>query len=239
MKYLDLTLPTPAENLACDESLLDWCEAGHGEETLRFWEAREPFVVVGYANKILTEVNATACRNRGIPVLRRCSGGGTVVQMPGGLNYTLVLKIVEGGPTEHITGANQFIMERNRQALAAVTGQPVVVRGHTDLVIGDRKFAGNSQRRKRDYLLFHGTLLLACDLNLISELLPMPSLEPDYRGNRSHQDFIMNLGISTDAVKSALRQAWEANEALANPPLEQSAALASEKYSTAEWNARF
>ena len=26
MKYLDLTLSTPAENLACDEALLDFCE---------------------------------------------------------------------------------------------------------------------------------------------------------------------------------------------------------------------
>ena len=37
MKQLDLTLPSPAENLACDEALLDWCEENGGEEILRFW----------------------------------------------------------------------------------------------------------------------------------------------------------------------------------------------------------
>lgn len=239
MKFLDLTLPCPSENLAADEALLDGCEAGGDDEILRFWEPREPFVVVGYANKIASEVNAAACQRRRIPIFRRCSGGGTVVQMPGGLNYSLILKITEDGPTHGITSANQFIMERNRQALAAATGRPVVVRGHTDLVIDDKKFAGNSQRRRRNYLLFHGTILLAGDLNLISELLPMPSLEPDYRGNRSHLDFVMNLDVSAERVKAALREAWEAYESLIDPPVKQIAALARNKYSTAEWNYKF
>ena len=83
MKFLDLTLPTAAENLAMDEALLDGCEAGRGGETLVFWEPREPFVVVGYANHLAREVNVEACRARGIPIFRRCSGGGTVLQMPG------------------------------------------------------------------------------------------------------------------------------------------------------------
>ena len=61
MKLLDLTLPSPAENLACDEALLDACEESGGDEILRFWEARETFVVVGYANKVATEVNLDAC----------------------------------------------------------------------------------------------------------------------------------------------------------------------------------
>jgi lipoate-protein ligase A len=239
MKFLDLTLDTPSENLACDEALLDWCEAGQGGETLWFWEPRETFVVVGYANKIATEVNTTACAERGIPIFRRCSGGGTVVQMPGGLNYTLVLAITEGGPTGGITGANQFIMERNRRALAAASGREVTVRGCTDLVIGARKFAGNSQRRRRHYLLFHGTILLGGDLDLISELLPMPSAEPEYRENRSHLDFVMNLAISPERVKVAMRQEWNALEPLGNPPLEAITALAQGKYLTKEWNYKF
>jgi lipoate-protein ligase A len=239
MKFLDLTLPSPAENLALDEALLDWCETGGGGETLVFWEPRQTFVVVGYANKIASEVNTAACERLGLPIFRRCSGGGTVVQMPGGFNYSLLLKVTEDGPTRNITSANQSIMERNRRALAAATDRPVVVRGHTDLAIGDRKFAGNSQRRRRNYLLFHGTILLAGDLNLISELLLMPSLEPDYRDNRAHLDFVMNLNVPADRVKSALREVWNAQEPLTNPPMEQISILAREKYSTAEWNQRF
>jgi len=48
MRYLDLTLPSPAENLALDEALLEEAEAsGRPTETLRLWEPRQPAVVVG------------------------------------------------------------------------------------------------------------------------------------------------------------------------------------------------
>jgi lipoate-protein ligase A len=129
MKLLDLSLPTPAENLACDEALLDWREEESGGEILRFWEPREYFVVVGYANKVASEANVPACATDAIPILRRCSGGGAVLQGPGCLNYSLILKITEGSPLTGINSANRFIMERNRAALEklfldAGRGQP-------------------------------------------------------------------------------------------------------------------
>jgi len=242
MKQIDLTFPSPAENLAADEALLDWCEAGEGEAALRFWEAREPFVVIGYANKIATEVNLAACRARNIPVFRRCSGGGTVVQGPGCLNYALVLPIAGDGPFHTISVANQFIMRRNRTALQSALPVPhpaIAVRGHTDLAAGSRKFSGNSQRRRKHFLLFHGTFLLGFDLSLISELLPMPSKQPDYRESRPHADFLTNLNVPVKAVKAALRQAWKAEEPLKDFPDEMMAALAREKYTTREWNYKF
>ena len=77
MEYLDHTCRRPAENLALDEALLDACESGQGGEVLRFWAPREPFVVVGYGNAAAREVDRSACRSLGIPILRRCSGGGS------------------------------------------------------------------------------------------------------------------------------------------------------------------
>jgi lipoate-protein ligase A len=246
MQILDLTLPTPAENLACDEALLDRCEAGNGGETLLFWEPREIFVVVGYANKIATEVNVAACEAKKIPIFRRCSGGGTVVQMPGGLNYSLILQITENGPTRSISSANEFIMEKNRAAIETVfkseignRKSEILVRGHTDLCLGDLKFAGNSQRRRKHFLLFHGTLLLDCDLGLVGELLPMPSLQPDYRASRSHLDFVTNVNLPAEKVKAALVKEWNATEELKSPPLEEISKLAREKYAMREWNFKF
>ena len=113
MNHLDLTLPTPEENLACDEALLELAETGNGGEVLRFWEPNHHFVVLGYANKVVSEINVSVCENRGVPVLRRCSGGGTVLQGPGCLNYSLVLRINRSPPLHSISKANRFIMERN------------------------------------------------------------------------------------------------------------------------------
>ncbi|HZT21732.1 MAG TPA: lipoate--protein ligase family protein [Verrucomicrobiae bacterium] len=248
MNFLDLTLPSPAENLAGDEALLDWAEAGEGGPTLRFWESPEPFVVVGYANRVAAEVNVAACAARKIPVLRRCSGGGTVVQGPGCLNYALILPISPDGPFHNITQTNQFIMQRNGQAIEAALraagrlpdGAPaVVVRGYTDLAWGNKKFSGNSQRRHKKFLLFHGAFLLRFDLELIAELLPMPSRQPAYRENRSHREFLRNLDLPPETVKAALRQVWNARTSLLRPPWERIAALTREKYSLREWNFKF
>jgi lipoate-protein ligase A len=239
MNHLDWTLPTPEQNLAADEALLDWCETHADAEVLRFWEADRPFVVVGYANSVATEVNVDACAAHGVPVLRRCTGGGTVLQGPGCLNYTLVLRITEGGPTRNISATNQFVMERNRAAVASAICNPqsaVVVQGHTDLTLDGVKFSGNAQRRKRRCLLFHGTILLNLDLALVEELLPMPSRQPDYRQNRAHRDFIGNLPLPADAVKQALVSAWNAQQA-AVPALDEAIkVLVSAKYGRPEWN---
>jgi len=244
MKFLDLTLPSPPENLACDEALLEWSEHGANEEVLRFWESPAYFIAVGYANKVATEVNVSACEAKGIPVLRRCSGGGTVVQGPGCLNYALILKITSGRPFQNITSTNRFVMERNRAAIESLypkspASDPragIVVRGHTDLCLGRLKFSGNAQRRRKHFLLFHGTFLLNFDLALIGDLLRIPSKQPDYREKRADADFLTNLNLSAENVKTALRNAWNAGLPLKNPPLANAAALARERYATPEWN---
>jgi lipoate-protein ligase A len=237
MKHLDLTLPSPAENLACEEALLDACEENDGEEVLRFWEARETFAVVGYANKIATEVNVAACQKHSVPIFRRCSGGGTVLQGAGCFNYALVLRITKNSPLAGISSANKFIMERNRTAIETLHKTiNCSVSGHTDLALDGLKFSGNSQRRKKNFLLFHGTFLLNFDLALVGEFLRMPSLQPDYRAGRSHDDFLANLNLPADQVKTALQKIWNATKELQTVPLPQIQKLAAQKYSTDAWN---
>jgi lipoate-protein ligase A len=236
MKYLDLTWPTPEANLACDEALLDWCEAEPGQEILRVWEPSSYFVVIGYANESAREVHLAACLKHQVPVLRRISGGGAVVQGPGCLNYSLVLRIEEEGPLATIPSSNRFIMERNRAALAALAGSDIQVRGHTDLALGERKFSGNAQRRKRQFLLFHGSFLLSFDLGRIESLLPRPSKEPFYRGARGHLEFLTNLSLSADAVKAALRNAWSAETPVSRIPQDIVEQLLQAKYSRPEWH---
>jgi lipoate-protein ligase A len=241
MKYLDHTFPSPTENLACDEALLDWCEENgrESEEILRFWESPEPFVVAGYANKIEAEVNLANCRAKNIPILRRCSGGGTVLQGHGCLSYALILRIKEGSPLATISGANKFIMEHNRTAIDAAAGRSPSVQGHTDLAFDAFKFSGNSQRRHKKFLLFHGTFLLHFDLALIGELLNFPSRQPDYRDGRSHGEFLMNLELPAAVIKSAMQTVWQANTPLEKLPLEKISKLTREKYATPVWNQKF
>ena len=92
MRYLDLTLPTAAENLVLDEALLAIAETGgRPAETLRFWEAAATAVVVGRSSRLKDEVLLDACLLNRVPVLRRPSGGAAIVTGPGCLMYALVL----------------------------------------------------------------------------------------------------------------------------------------------------
>src|SRR5258708_2951393 len=93
LQLFDAAFPSPAENLACDEALLDVSENSEDPGFLRFWESPSHFVVLGYGKHLQSEVFREACAEAGIPILRRCSGGGTVLQGPGSFNYTLILPI--------------------------------------------------------------------------------------------------------------------------------------------------
>jgi len=239
MKYLDRTLRTPQENLAGDEALLDWCEEESGDEILRFWEPRQHFVVLGYSNRTRTEVNLDSCKMLDVPVLRRCSGGGTVLQGPGCLNYALLLKIRSDSPLTNIAKTNAFIMNRNRNALNALLDGKVLIQGHTDLTLQGLKFSGNSQRRKRHFLLFHGSFLLNLDLALVEQVLKMPSQQPQYRRRRAHKDFLTNLDLSAEDIKEAMKRMWNVDAALEKIPKKHVEQLVHEKYATDAWNFKF
>lgn len=235
MHFLDTAYATPAEHLACDDVLLDLCEEGEGDGVLRIWIPEDLFVVVGYTNEAAREVDLAACSAAGIPLLRRTTGGGTVVQGPGCLNYALIMPQGMDPALATITGTNRFVLGRFAAALTPLLGREVAVRGHTDLALGEKKFAGNAQRRRGHSVLFHGTLLLDFDIRIIERLLPFPSTQPVYRRSRSHADFLTNLHATAADVTGALRACWSATAAAAEPPLDRVRRLARERYEDPGW----
>ena len=75
MDLFDLTLASPAENLALDEALLDEAESSPLPlESLRLWESPQPLVVVGRNSHFEQEVRLAECRTRGVPASAACGG---------------------------------------------------------------------------------------------------------------------------------------------------------------------
>jgi len=74
------------------------------------------------------------------------------------------------------------------------------------------------------------------DLARVGEFLRMPSLQPDYRASRSHDDFLVNLNLPAGQVKAALQKAWNGTDELQDFPNQETQTLASDKYSTDAWN---
>jgi len=236
MRYLELTLPTAAENVALDEALLEEAEAaGRPMETLRVWEPAEPMVVVGRSSRIALEVRVDACRQAGVPIVRRPSGGAAIVTGPGCLMYALILSHRSRRELHQVDRAHQFVLERLAGALQAMKGD-VRCRGISDLAMGDAKFSGNSIRRKRTHLLYHGTLLCNFSLELIDRYLRMPPRQPEYRRGRRHTEFVANLGLEPAEVRRVIRAAWEAVDPCTQWPRARTAQLVVGRYGQRRWN---
>lgn len=240
IKYLDLTFPDPESNLACDEALVGLCENSNTVEILRFWEPHNYFVVVGYSNRISSEVNLPYCQQANIPVLRRFSGGGAVLQGPRCLNYSLIVQQERSKAFSDIVDSFDFVIGSHREALERMLCRPLQVKGISDIVIGQRKFSGNAQHRKRRCVLVHGTFLLGLDLSIMENCLLMPARQPPYRANRSHEQFVGNLeAVRAGDIRSAIREVWRAFDQFAAVPYSRIQELVRVRYSRSEWNFRF
>ncbi len=236
MRLLDLTLSTPAENIALDEALLEEAEAsGTPGEVLRLWEPEQPIVVVGRGSQLDQEVNQPACHERGVPILRRASGGAAIVTAPGCLMYAVVLSYALRPALRSLDEAHRFVLETTLGGLRPLV--PHVSRqGTSDLTLGPLKFSGNSVRCKREHLLYHGTLLYDFPLPLVSQCLTMPPRQPDYRQNRPHDAFVANLPLTAAQLRTALIHAWQAVPDDDDWPRERVRQLVETRYGQHAWN---
>jgi lipoate-protein ligase A len=250
MRRLELTLPTPEDNLALDEALLEWAEVdGPAWEFVRIWQSPDPLVVVGRSSRVEHEVDVAACRRRDIPILRRSSGGAAIVAGPGCLMYAVVLSFETRPELRDIRRAHGDILGRLADALRphVAPAANIVQAGTSDLVLTEhsqsaatpRKFSGNSLRVKRTHLLYHGTLLYAFDLALVETCLREPPRQPAYRQSRAHRDFVANLPLTRESLIHAIDGAWPTSEALKHWPRDRVEALVAERFSREDWNFEF
>ena len=235
MKLLELTLDSPAENLALDEALLESAEAESVyPEVIRIWEPKQPVVVVGRSSPLAQEVSLDFCRRSQIAVLRRCSGGQSIVTGPGCLMYAVLLDYRKRPELRMLEQAHQFVMGQMQLAINRL-GVEVIMEGTSDLTFNGRKFSGNALRCKRNWLVYHGTMLCNFDIELIVQCLGKPIREPEYRQSRTHDQFLTQLPVSTEQLTKAMIEQWSATENLEAWPQSLTNQLASEKYSADAW----
>ena len=155
---------SPWFNLAAEEFVVKHLD----DEVLMLWE-NDWCVVAGKHQHAYAEINTDEVFRRGIPVIRRISGGGTVVHAPGNINYSLItdnrkshFKIDFKAATEPIVS---FLKQFNLT---------VEVTGISNLSVNNLKISGNAAHVFKNRSLHHGTLLFDADLHIISALINRP-----------------------------------------------------------------
>ncbi|MHB1160856.1 MAG: lipoate--protein ligase family protein [Chloroflexota bacterium] len=176
------------ENLAIDEAMTRSAAADQ-RLVLRLWWGGSPTIVLGSSEKPEVVADLDACRRLGVEVVRRSTGGGTVLQTPDVLNYSLTAPSPGLPNTRAVfaVGARLLIYALGRLGIGAEA------KGISDVAVEGRKISGNALAKRWGGLLLHGTLLLDLDLDLVDACLRHPPREPDYRGRRSHREFLTTL----------------------------------------------
>lgn len=237
--------------VALDAALLAGANERADEITWRFWDADTPAVVIGTGGKVAEEVHLERLRADGVPLVRRFSGGGTVVQAPGVLNFTVVTPLTGGDPRwESVRGSYEAALETITAGLSSL-GVATRFEPPCDLATDEdgepRKLSGNAQARKRRAVLVHGTVLVDLDPALLDRYLKPPPAEPDYRAGRSHGAFVtslrrMQVPASAADVRGSIERAAGLSPDAARPPraaeMDEARRQAAEKFRLDAWNLR-
>jgi lipoate-protein ligase A len=133
-------------------------------------------------------------------------------------------------------------LRRRLNQAVADGGRTVERLGSSDLVLVDgsaqRKCSGNALRVRRHAALYHGTLLDAFDIPLISRVLRHPPREPGYRARRPHGEFLANLGLGRSRLETLVREAFAAAPTRSLWPIDRVARLVRDRYADADWTRR-
>src|ERR1700733_5846263 len=147
-----------------------------------------------------------------IPILKRFSGGGTVIVDENTVFVTFICN-----KTDHAFPAYPEPILRWAESILAPAIEGLKLR-ENDFVIGEKKCGGNALYIKKDRWLVHTSFLWDYDPARMS-LLKHPAKTPKYREGRSHEEFVCRLseyledrGIWIEDLKKSLTDQLGAKE---------------------------
>ena len=239
-------------NMAIDEAILTSRIADKVPNTLRFYRWHPSAVSIGKNQNPEAEVYLDACKQLGVDVVRRISGGGTVYHdHEGEVTYSITAKVETLG-TSDITVVYAKVYEAIKDALRLLgitadfsTGD---AKNCPNMTVAGKKISGSSQTITRGVLLQHGTLLRSVDLLKMFKLLKFKDVSCTQAADIAKRKItsIQNeLGHSVmpETVANALAEGFRAMlrvqvEPSKLTPIEFELAnkLCKDKYSVKEWN---
>lgn len=234
-----------AWQIAADEALLIACEQnllGSHTSAMRLWHQRSWAAVLGASGKVAEDVHLDECRRSGVPVARRSSGGGTVLLGPGTACLAWVLPLADFSPDQRDVRVLQVsILERVAERVRQLEPRLEVV-ASGDWAIAGRKCAGSAQRRMKTHVLVHLSILNRMPLEVVRRFLAEPTRRPEYRSQRTHDDFLTNLDIEPMRlceILSGFPEISECHEEFPRNLAHLADRLADERFRLSEWTFRF
>jgi len=159
-------------NMAIDEAIE---ELHHkiGKPTVRFYGWKPSAISIGYFQSMKEEVDAEKCKELGVDVIRRITGGGAVYHDEE-VTYSFICSEESGIVPKNILESykkicNSLILGFGNLNLEA---QFVPL---NDIIVNGKKISGNAQTRRNRNVLQHGTILTEVDVDKMFSMLLVPN----------------------------------------------------------------
>lgn len=159
-------------NMGLDQALSEGVANG-GDPVLRLYGWEPSAISIGYFQKMEEEVDTAKCKEYGIDIVRRITGGGAVFHDQE-LTYSFMVSVENDLIRKPILESYEDIcggiIEGGKDLGLDIQFVPL-----NDLVVGGKKVSGNAQTRRGGVILQHGTILLSVDVEKMFELLLIPN----------------------------------------------------------------
>jgi lipoate-protein ligase A len=173
--------PTPlpgAHNMALDGAMLEAHLRGETPPTLRVYTWRPPAVSLGRFQQAEASLDLTACRNAGVDVVRRPTGGRAILHTEEEVTFSVVISEERLGTHGTMAcyralafaivaglkdlGLDARLVERAGAREARSAQDPVcfAVQARCDLVVGSSKLVGSAQLHRGGAVLQQNSLPL-------------------------------------------------------------------------------
>lgn len=238
-----------AFNMGLDMAILDAVASGESLPTLRFYGWKPPAISLGYFQSVDEEINLEACRERGVDVVRRITGGGAVFH---DAEVTYSIGIPEGHPlaSPSIPASYKILCQGIIDGLALL-GIAAEFAPINDILVGGKKISGNAQTRRNHCIFQHGTIMLSVDAATMFSLLKVPKeksrgkMIEDITARVTSVSAIIGIDPGFEAVTRAVRDGFASaldlaytGDRLSQKEMENASRYASGKFANEEWTFR-
>jgi lipoate-protein ligase A len=253
--------------MARDEAIFEAVQGGAAPPTLRLYRWSPPCLSLGAFQSATQEVDERACRDAGVDLVRRPSGGRAILH-DHELTYSVAAAVGALGAGDSVLESYHLIstaLIRGLRAigveatLAPLRTRPIRLSEHSaacfdapsdyEVLAGGRKLVGSAQLRRGPYLLQHGSILISF---AVEPLLRLLRLNDEARRRWERQmaegvtdlqrqgagDQVTRLPAALVAGFSEILGAVVEEATLTLAEQARSRALATEKYAARSWTFR-
>lgn len=170
-RIIDTGVREGRANIAFDAALIEERQAGHVPDTIRFLRF-PPTALIGRHQDLSREINLDFCRNNGVGIVRRITGGGAIYLDEGQLGWELVFHRSSLG-----VAALPELAEKICNAAALgfkELGVDATFRPRNDIEVDGRKISGTGGFFDGDVLIYQGTVLVDMNPQQMVQALRIP-----------------------------------------------------------------